>query len=118
MKIVYIVIGKKNVLNVKINQSSEMIVQSLVIDVQENHQFVTIRVYVGIKLHRAKILLTQGTIVQYYVKAFIQIVKSAIDMKYALYVLIEHLLERLVMNRVKDVQEMDSVILVEYVMTK
>ena len=47
---------------------------------------------------------------EYYVKVFIQIVKSAIDMKYALYVLIEHLLERHVMNRVKDVQEMDSVI--------
>ena len=87
-----------------------MIVQSLVIDVQVNHQFVIIKVYVWINQHRAKILLTQGIIVQYYVKVFIQIVKSVIEKKYALYVLIEHLLEMHVMNRVKDVQEMDYVI--------
>ena len=96
MIIVYIVIGKRNVSNVKIKICTEIDVIFLVVNVQEM-ELVKMMVYAAMIKMIAVILLIQEINVQYYVLIYLQIVKHVIEMKLVLRVLITHYLEKIVL---------------------
>ena len=109
--IVYIVIDKKNALNVKIEQNLEINVIFLVRTVLETQDIAIIQVYVIFKMNYVIIVLILEQIVQYYALINMIIVKNVIEIIYAWNAMIKPNTEILVTVHAKIALEIQVIVI-------